>query len=205
MKKYILPIVASILLLLEQTTCNAQDNIKALISYNYGIGFATGDLKSFIDGKLFDGFSIESRFFLNNHLSLGLAIGYNDFRKYYQRDAYTTPSGTISAAQTRYFNTIPALATVFYHLNTCGVIKPYAGIGIGAFVSNYQKYYSYLGFNHTQANFGLRPELGTLIYLTNGVGLIVSGRYNYATYSHEEFNSLNYLELNVGLSFSLLK
>ncbi|GAL85208.1 hypothetical protein Cpin_2233 [Sporocytophaga myxococcoides] len=169
------------------------------------MGFASGDLKSYIDKKLFDGFSIESRYFINKNLSVGLNLGYNDFRKYFDRQEYPTASGNISAVQTRYFNTVPVLATGFYYLNSISAFKPYAGIGIGAFVSNYQKYLSTLESKHTKTSFGLRPEIGTLINLKNGLGLIVSGRYNYATYSYQEFSSLGYFEFNFGLSFSIEK
>ncbi|MBO9701460.1 MAG: outer membrane beta-barrel protein [Sporocytophaga sp.] len=205
MRKYILPVLMAIVLISAQNTCNAQDNIKTLFSYNYGMGFATGDLKSYIDKKLFDGFSVEGRFFINKNISLGLNVGYNDFRKYLNREVYSTGSGNISAVQTRYFNTVPVLATGFYYLNSISAFKPYAGIGIGAYVSNYQKYYSTLESKHTKTCFGFRPEIGTLIKLRNGLGLIVSGRYNYATYSYQEFSSLNYFELNFGLSFSIEK
>jgi outer membrane protein W len=204
MRKYILPILITIVLISAQSTSKAQDNIKSLFSYNYGIGFATGDLKSYIDKKLFDGFSIEGRYFINKNISVGLNLGYNDFRKYFDRQDYPTTGGNISAVQTRYFNTVPVLATGFYYLNSVSAFKPYAGIGIGAFVSNYQKYFSTLEFNkQTKTSFGLRPEIGTLINLKNGLGLILSARYSFAAYSYEEFSSLNYFELNFGLSFSI--
>ncbi len=205
MRKYILPVLMTIILISAQSTSNAQDNIKSLFSYNYGMGFATGDLKSYIDKKLFDGFSIEGRYFINKNLSFGLNLGYNDFRKYFDRAVYSTPSGNDSYVQTRYFNTVPVLATGFYYLSSISAFKPYAGIGIGAFVSNYQKYRGTNELKHTKTSFGLRPEIGTLISLRNGLGLIVSGRYNYATYSYAEFSSLNYFELNFGLSFSIEK
>lgn len=205
MRKYILPVLTAIILISAQSTCKAQDNIKTLFSYNYGLGFATGDLKSYIDKKLFDGFSIESRFFINKNVSVGLNVGYNDFRKYFDRDVYPTGSGNSSYVQTRYFNTVPVLATGFYYLNSISAFKPYAGIGLGAYVSNYQKYYSTLESKHTKTSFGLRPEIGTLIKLRSGLGLIVSGRYNFATYSYQEFSSLNYFELNFGLSFFIEK
>jgi len=205
MRKYILTLLTAIAVISAQSTCKAQDNIKMLFSYNYGMGFATGDLKSYIDKKLFDGFSIESRFFVKKNISLGLNVGYNDFRKYFDREVYanSTGNGNTSVVQTRYFNTVPVLVTGFYYLNSTSAFRPYAGIGLGAYVSNYQKYFSTLESKHTKTTFGLRPEIGTLIKLRDGLGLIVSGRYNFATYSYQEFSNLSYFELNFGLSFSI--
>lgn len=60
MRKYILPILITIVLISAQSTSKAQDNIKSLFSYNYGIGFATGDLKSYIDKNYLMAFPLKA-------------------------------------------------------------------------------------------------------------------------------------------------
>lgn len=181
----------------------AQMKMRALVSFDYSLGFATGTLNDFISDKAFDGFHYQWRYFKERDFSLGFHTGYNNFRKILQRDVYETDRGTVSAVQSRYFNAVPILLSGHYYLRSSHHIMPYIGGGIGGYILRYEKFYGVFPDRKTSFNFGFNPELGLVIPFKNsGIGLMLSGKYNYVFYKKNEIHNLNYFEVSAGLYFA---
>lgn len=171
-----------------------------IIKLSYGAGFPIGDLGKFIENKLFDGIGIEGRYFLTDKVSLGISTGWNTFSKSYERAVYKYEDGEISAVQTRFFRSIPILLTGHYYLgNYESKFKPYAGIGVGAYQLHYEKWYGTFAEGKDSWSFGVRPEIGIMVPLTEKVGIDFNVRYNYAVYSYNDVEDFFYPEATLGV------
>jgi hypothetical protein len=195
-------LLSSILVTIVSYHSQAQLKLRAIASFDYSYGFAVGSLKEYIPGKTFDGFQAHWRYFIQRNVSLGLRTGYNNFRTSLPRDVYETNRGTVSAVQTRYFNSAPFIPTAYYYMRSLHYVMPYVGGGLGPYLLRYEKYYGVVPERQGSIRFGLSPEAGIVIpFKRSGLGLILTGRYNHVFYNHQEIEGLNYFEATVSLYF----
>jgi hypothetical protein len=173
-----------------------------LYTINYAAGIPLGSLSNFISGKLFDGLNFETRTFRSETSSLGLSIGFNSFQQKLSRANYSTTNGAYSSVQTRFMYTVPVLITGTYHFPVANKhLKPYAGLGLGGHVINYDKWDGTYPDNKFSVRFGGRPFAGVLVPLGDTFGLNASVRYNYAIYKYNEVTNLGYPEIAIGIYF----
>jgi outer membrane protein W len=167
------------------------------------MGSANGDLNTFVKDRNFDGFLYELSYFVNDEIAVGGCIGWNDFTKKLDRTNYTLDNGSVvSSVQTRYFQTVPLMATLDYYFENESIFTPYVGIASGLYFVRYEKWWGAVEDSHNSTNFGFRPQLGLNIELGDGAGINISAKYNYGIYKYNEINNFSYIEGNIGLYFN---
>jgi hypothetical protein len=169
----------------------------SLVSWQYSIGFGTGDLHDYISSASFRGVTFNYQRFVRPDLSTGLEFGWNVFYQEKPFGTYTRGDFDYSGKQYRYSNNFPMLATINYYLRRDEAINPFAGLGIGTMYSiKYMDMGSY-GFTSDAWPFVLKPELG-IIYKTDGASISLSSKYYYG-FKTSDLPAQSYITINLGL------
>lgn len=175
----------------------AQNHIQ--ITYDYSI--ATGETADYIPTS-FRGGSFEFGHHLSNRISIGLKVGLHTFYDELDKDTYTDENVTVYGKQFRYMNSFPTLATVQYNfMGKNSRFLPYGKLGIGAYY--FQKRTDlglYTFINNYNWSFGLQPEAGVLVPITQNIRINVGARYNYV-FKNQELDNQSYVNINLGLMF----
>jgi len=189
--KHILSIALVVLL---SVNLKAQD-ITTSLSYN--IGLPVSDLKNFTNSTSFRGISLETRYFLQENVSIGFHLGWQVFKSR-EQGLLSVDGNDINGTQIRYVNTFPIMFNGHYHFGTDGGVRPYLGAGIGT-VRSLQRFD--IGIFTIQDNhwhFAFYPEAGVMIPFDSDVGANVGFRYNYAMGSDDGID-ITYIGIHVGV------
>ena len=175
----------------------AQNHIQ--ITYDYSI--AMGETGDYVPNS-FRGGSFEFGHHLNSRISIGLKVGLHTFYDELKKDTYTDENVTVYGKQFRYMNSFPALATVQYNfMGAESKVLPYGKLGIGAYYFQKRTDIGFYTFtNNYDWSFGLQPEAGVLIPITQNIRINVGARYNYL-FQNQELNKQSYVNINLGLMF----
>src|SRR4051812_42644905 len=111
-------ILCSFMIAIFSYHTHAQVRLQSIVALDYSYGFAVGSLDKYIPGKAFYGFHCQWRYFIQRNVSLGLRLGYNNFKVILPRNVYETNRGTVSAVQTRYFTSVPFIPTAYYYMRS---------------------------------------------------------------------------------------
>ena len=196
MKKIIL--VLSIICL-GTSAVNAQRNFT---SFQYSVGFGSGDLKNFIGTPSFRGATFEWRKFVQPSLAVGLEVGWNVFYEQSSNEVYTKGNSSISGKQYRYQNQFPILVATDYYFSPGEKFNPFIGMGLGTMYSLRNTNMSLYTIEEDAWHFALRPEVGFLYEMSQGLSTIVAIKY-YNGFSAGDFDSSqSYFTLNLGLAFT---
>jgi opacity protein-like surface antigen len=195
--------IAAILILVGLgSDAAAQDNVTAI---TYQVSVPTSDLETYIGKTSWIGWGIEGRRFANpmSNFTVGFAFAWHVFD---DRLFGTTEfdRGAITGTQRRYINSVPFLLTGDYYLNRNNGVKPFIGVGAGAFyvvkdfdIGVWTEELSHWGF-------GLEGEAGFQFPLGEVEG-IAALRYYYAFSVEEtlsgEKNDLSYATAVIGLAY----
>lgn len=171
------------------------------LTISYAPSIPIGIFNSYLDGKNFGGLSIEGRYFISDNVTLGFNLGWNDASKKMPRITETNGTSSISAVQTRYLLVFPLLINSHYHFELDNfIIRPYIGGAAGIYFTTYEKWIAEYLDSKRKISFGIRPEIGALIPITDNLGINLNFKYNYVFFKYNEFqNDLQYLEGNLGL------
>jgi len=168
-------------------------------SWQYTMGFGTGDLHDYIGKASFRGVMFDYTKLVNGGLGVGLEIGWNTFYEQKDYDTYTRGDFQISGKQWRYSNNVPLLFTVSYYAMPDNDFTPYGGLGIGTMWSERRTSMGQWDFYEDAWPFTLRPELGVQ-FDTGGLGFSLSGKYYYG-FKTGDMTAQSFFTLNFGLVF----
>jgi hypothetical protein len=150
----------------------------SMMSWQYSVGFATGDLHDYVAPVSWRGVTYNYNHLVETGAAIGLEIGWNVF---YEAKGYATYSYKdldYSGKQYRYSNNVPLLFTVSYFVNPDDQITPFAGIGIGTMYSERKTAMGAYTFTSDAWHFEMKPEVG-IMYNTEGASVALSAKYYY--------------------------
>ena len=155
----------------------AQDNITAI---TYQPSVPLGDLEEYIGKTSWIGWGLEGRRFRNSssHLTVGVSFAWHVFDdKLY--GTQEVENGAFTGTQRRWVNSLPFLLTSHFYLNRKNAIKPYAGIGAGAYYIVQRLDIGVFTSEKSNWHFGVAPEVGIQFPLGDIEG-VIGARYHYA-------------------------
>lgn len=171
-----------------------------LTAVQYSMGFGTGDLGDFIDKPSFRGFTIDYRKLVQPNIGVGFDAGWNVFYSERDYDVYTIENLSYSGRQYRYNNQIPVLFAVDYYMNYDEGVTPFVGFGIGTMFSRRNTDMGQYSLEQDAWHFAIRPEVGILYEMREGVSFSVTGKY-YMGFEADDLDAQNYFALNFGFVF----
>jgi outer membrane protein W len=183
--------------MISLTQLNAQVDF---FSVQYSIGFGTGDMSEFIEKTSWRGVSFEYRSFVTPNVGVGIESGVNTFYEKKDYATYTEGTRSLSGTQYRYINTVPILAAVDYYFQPDAQINPFLGLGIGTIYNRRDLDMGLYTIEEEAWQFALRPELGVLFNVSEGLDLMLAAKY-YAGFRGGDLDAQNYFTINLGLNF----
>lgn len=172
---------------------------ESFVSWQYSMGFGSGDLHSFINPVSFRGITFNYNKFVKPGVAVGFETGWETFYEKKSWDTYTIGNFTYSGKQYRYSNSVPLLFTASYYMNPDENLIPFAGIGIGTMFTEQRTDFGTYTFTNDALQFALKPELG-IIVKTGAVNLSLSAKYYYG-FEGGDLPATSYYTINIGLVF----
>ena len=187
-------------------TANAQNRpLKLDLNYNYSFplsGFkndlvSNGSPRGFMGGLFYS---------FNNHLSGGLAFGFQDYYQKYPRTIYDlSKTQQISAVLTNSIQVTPVMLKAKYFPNTSSFLKPYVSLGAGANIIDNKQYFG--EFGNSQTNVGFRAQAGVGLMIpfkkSSASGINIGASYDYAPYKKFGYKDLNTANIQAGVVIEL--
>ena len=175
---------------------------ESFTSFQYSVGFGSGDVGSFISNPSFRGFTFEWRKYIQPKVSLGMEAGWNVFYDARSNETYTRGNVSVSGKQYRYQNQFPLLATANYYFKPGEKFNPFVGIGVGTMYSRRNTDMSTYTLEQQAWHFAVKPEIGFLYQMNPETSAFVAIKY-YNGYSAGDFSvAQSYFTLNLGLAFT---
>ena len=165
---------------------------ESYMSVQYSIGFASGDMGSFISAPSFRGALVEYR----------SDVGWNVFYEKKDYDSYSRGTEAISGIQYRTQNEIPILVSADYFLSVENSLKPYVGLGIGTMYSERSVDMGQFRWKENPWHFAIKPEVGLLYELSFNTSFKLAAKY-YNGFSAGDLDSQGYFSISAGLAFTL--
>jgi outer membrane protein len=107
-------------------------------------------------------------------------------------------SVTATGTLVTHLNVFPMLATGHYYLKTDPRdIRPYGGLGIGAYSVERRVDLGFWTLNDSSWHFGFAPEIGVVLP-TGAAGVVVATKFNYA-FPSDGWNEVMYFNFNLGV------
>lgn len=174
------------------------------ISIQHSTHLPIGSVRNFVETISPRGFSADYSYFLTDKFSIGFAGGYSDFYQKKDRQTYTYSETDISAVKSHSLQAIPLMLKASYNnIKEGSLFQPYAGIGVGGNLINYEEWFGTLVDEKSGFRFSIAPEIGTRIafnkYSLGGVDL--SLRYYYTAFKYNDVKNLQSISLNLGIFF----
>lgn len=167
-------------------------------SITYSVGFGTGDLGEYIQQPSWRGFTLEFGKYITPEFSVGIEASWNTFFKEMDYATYTKDTYSLSGKQYRYNHQFPILASFNYTLHGDEILRPFGGLGIGTMYSQRNTDMGQWRVKEEAWHFALRPEIGILYELGEGMHAKVSAKY-YTGFSAGDLDTQSYFALNVGI------
>jgi len=173
---------------------------------NYNLSWGSGNFHDFISKISYRGFSIDSRWFVTDHLAIGGQLGWNGFYEKYPKKTYEFDGGAATGViRATYYNFTMTLDG-YYYPKPEGLVKPFIGLHVGP---EYQTVSLEFGRVYTESDswqFIAAPEAGVFVQLgaDSDVGLNLAIKYNYIAYTNTNWgfeNGLAYWQGVMGISF----
>jgi hypothetical protein len=154
-------------------------------SVQYQFGIPIGNTYDYISDVSWRGIGVDLDWMVKPTLSIGLALGWNVFYQPTNKVINYIPGRqnagfAISGQQDRSFNFFPILADFRWLPKLKTGVRPFLGLGVGAYVTTQQLGIGLYSYSTTQCQFGVAPELGVIIPIDAGAGVQISTRYNMA-------------------------
>ncbi|MFT3825246.1 MAG: OmpW family outer membrane protein [Chitinophagaceae bacterium] len=186
-------------------TTNAQEAGEVRVNLNYAVGIPAGSFSSDAVNKTsYRGWTGNILYGINDKISVGLGLGYQDFYQKYPRNVYKLSDGSdVSGVLSNSIQTVPVLASVQYNFLPHHAIQPYAGVGVGGNLIMFRQYIGEFESSRNSIGFAVRPEAGINIPVSPRFGFNVNGMYNYMPYNKDGINNLSSWGVGAGIRFSL--
>lgn len=199
---------ATFLLLLAGVPLHAQDAVTVV---DYTISAPLSDTKDYIDKTSFRGVGVDIRKFLGreNKVSVGGRVAWHVFDSGSISETISIRTdeinGDVSGTQFRYINSFPMMGVFHYYFGEPGSVNAYVGTGVGLY---YIEQRFEIGLLATEANnwhFGIAPEFGVNVPVSDSVAANFNVTYNYAAKAGTdvtgEKTGHQYISFNIGLGF----
>ena len=174
---------------------------QSFTSFQYSMGFGTGDLGDFIGTPSFRGFTIDYRGLVQPNVGVGVDVGWNVFYSEKANDDYTIENLSYSGKQYRYNNQLPILFAADYYMKPDERVNPFVGIGIGTMFSRRNTDMGQYTLQQDAWHFALRPEVGILYEAQPGLSFTVTGKY-YHGFEAGDLPAQSFFALNFGFVFT---
>lgn len=189
-----------------QTQTNAPSDLnlgRDLFFVGYEVSIPTNS--NYLTKTSWSGARFDYHRMITPDVSVGIGVSYNSFDQYFNKQTYQRPDGTgaVTSDMIRQIYTSPITASIRYYFPGA-MVRPYAGIGLGAEYSEQNAYFNIYSVTSTNWGFVVRPEVGALAKFNRNVGGFVSVAYNYATNNNDAFhiNHLAQFPITIGLLFT---
>jgi hypothetical protein len=195
-----------VLFLFFVSTLKAQRGANTF-TINYTAAFPTGSFKDIVSKSSFRGFDASFLHGVSEKVSIGLGTGFQDFYQKNPRQLYKLADGSdLSAVLTYSIQTIPILAKVKYNFSPEGLVQPYAAVGAGVNLIQYQQLFGQFGESQAKVRFAARPEAGVHIpFRQGGTGFNIGASYNIMPLNLDDVKNLNNLSVHAGISIPIRK
>ena len=181
--------------------------VKVNLQYSYAL--PTGSFKNdVISNSSARGFSGDILYNINNKVSVGLGLGFQDFYQKYPRALYNTGDKEVtSAVLSNSVQVMPVLAKAeFYPLgDKSGSIQPYISAGAGLGITSFTQYLGEFGGSDNSAGLMLQGGAGFKVPFnaSGSAGLSLGANYNMVNYKKNGFDNFNNVNFQAGLYFPL--
>lgn len=147
------------------------------------------------------------RVFITPAVSVGLDVTSAAFDQYFPAVTITNPTGAVT---TDYFNYLYAGSAVLSgqynrYLNENETLVAYGGLGLGANMNEYVRFYNIYDDRDRAWGFIARPEAGISLRFgrRRGMGIMAAVHYDFSTNRSENFdyNNFNAVGFQLGLMF----
>lgn len=205
MKKFKIILTALGIIFVSQPVLAQKNTVKLDIDYNYSL--PVGGFKSdIVNNNSPRGFMGNLMYAFSDKLSAGLGFGFQDYYQKYPRALY--PLGKtqeVSAVLTNSIQTTPVLLKAEYFPLNTSYVKPYASLGAGVNIIDFNQYLGEFGSSQTNARFLAQGGLGLMIPFKrfSASGFNVGATYNYAPYNMNGYHDLNNVNLKAGITVNL--
>lgn len=188
----------------QETTVSTSSSLPSdMIFIGYEVAIPT--TKDFLSETSWSGFRIDYRHMITPNISFGLAMSFNTFDEYFSKQTYQREDGTgaITSDMIRQIYTSPITASFHYYFDS-GMIKPYAGIGLGAQYSEQNAYLNIYVISSNNWGFVTRPEAGLIAQFNDYIGGYLSVAYNYSTNKNDSFDidNISHIPITIGVVFN---
>lgn len=179
-------------------TLYAQSNT----TFNYSIGFPSGDVGDFISQASFRGATFDFRKMVQPNIGVGFSVGWNVFYEELGFDTYVLDNQSLSGKQYRYSNHVPMMINPTYYLKPGETINPYVSLGVGTMYTRRNTDMNLYTIEQEAWNFLLQPEIGVHYMLTDVTAINLSGKFNYGFKAGSELDAAqSFFTLNLGFAF----
>jgi len=173
---------------------------ESFMSWQYSIGFGSGDLKDFVGKTSWRGVTYNYNKLVNDGVTIGLEIGWNAFYEEKEAALYTRGDWDFYGKQYRYSNQVPLLFTIGYYPMYDDDFTPFVNVGIGTMYSEDRVTMGTYDIYRDAWPFTLKPELGVQ-FQTGGLGLSLSSKYYYG-FKTNDLPSQSFFTINIGFVFT---
>ena len=146
----------------------------------YEVSFPTGDAKDYTNSTSFRGFGLDFRKVVQPGTTAGLFFGWNVFHERVS-GAFPLRIGAVNGVQDRYINSFPMMLNVHRYFGKEGAAKPYVGLNAGGFIVVQRFDIGLTSLQKDHWEWGIAPDVGVVIPLTERTKLLINGKYNYAS------------------------
>lgn len=170
---------------------------------NYVVGIPLGETSDYVSKTSWRGFSVNGNAYITDKITLGGTMQWSAFYEKYPRDTYELPDGAVTSTVWSKLYIMPLLVNARYNFKPEGTIRPYLGLGTGAYYIQQETQVGLYTDKKNSWRYGLTPELG--LYYPFGMSdmaLHVRVAYNQVFYHVNPIGSnLGFLDVSVGLAF----
>jgi len=173
-------------------------------NFYFGINYSgavpmSNDFKNFINSSSLYGASFDVHYLLNENYSLGGEVAYQSFSQKFENVLIVGGDGFEKSNQFRELMFIDFIVKGRYHINHSDRILTYIGIGVGASKILAEKHVSRYVYADDDTNLLLKPELGAMFRITNGLYLNANYSFNGIWGSFSSDTDLSYSKFTFGL------
>ena len=202
MRSYIKFFIAGSIVLFALNRTQAQNALQMNIGYEMNI--PSGSFRNYITNPAYKGFTAGLAYPINDQLSLGIRVGYNDYYQKYARKVYNEGKGSaVSAVVSNSIQQIPILISADYTILKKGIIRPYVAAGGGMNLISFDQYLGEFDNPQSKVKPALFGDAGVYIPLSkySSTAIKLGGGYQYAPYSKDI--NLDTWGIHAGIRFDL--
>lgn len=195
--------IAASLLLVGMGAMAQQGRFK--LDVNYQVGLPAGNLKNAVEKTSWRGGEVAFMYGATDALSVGIAVGSQDFYQKYPRTVIHSSGQDVSAVVTNSIQVMPVMAKGSWKLGPMGPVQPFVSLGAGANFIQYRKFYGEFVDSRYTVGFAAQPSVGVHIPFsrTSGAGFQIAAGFNYMPFKFNEVDGLHHGVVKAGISIPM--